>query len=68
VFVRKLGFYLLIVNDGSDKQMLNLISFKLNALELKSQLEDILLEKQFVILIKLKFNLMKFEFHSMFFN
>ncbi len=60
-FVEKLDFYLLIVNDGSDEQMLNffctnlnLISFQLNAFELN--------------LVKLKFNLMKFEFHSMFFQ
>jgi len=60
-FVENLAFYLLIVNAGSDEQMLNffctnlnLIFFQLNAFELN--------------LVKLKFNLMKFEFHSMFFQ
>jgi len=55
-FVEKLDFYLLIVNDGSDEQMLNffctnlnLISFQLNAFELN--------------FVRLNFNLMKFEFH-----
>ncbi len=53
-FVKKLGFYLLIVNYGSDKQMLNFFCTNLDAFELN--------------LVKLNFNLMKFESHSIFFN